>query len=387
MRSTIFTTKKIPALALAMVLAGSTFICSCSKEVQESEPSISETSETSAVTETTAATTSEITESTSEPTANDWHNVVDYEQIELDGVKENEFTSTDYCYIESEKYVLFLDKDICLPGDFTDNVDAIIDEIEKQTGLSACPDGADYGPVIDQSIYMDGFNPWKDCYIGNKIPIFLFVDHEPQGWISCADFSGTTFVMYELYSDDAWYSIFPTGEDDWRRNDYIDYATVAHELTHTITLRHSNLTNILAEGIAEHMGRSVIEALADDHQSIGEFYEKRFLYDYSIPEAINADNAERIFTEDYNEISYADRGAEYTCGMYLCSFLHGRYGDGFFAMCSETIARKDLPYVYGDYDADALQKYTSAVKECFGEDIFTEFGNWCVDNGVLQEAG
>ena len=85
-------------------------------------------------------------------------NELPYEEVKLDGIEEHHFVSTDYCYLESEKYVLFIDKGIDLPGDFQVNVDAIIDELEKELGLSSCPDTYEYCDcMIDISIYFDGY--------------------------------------------------------------------------------------------------------------------------------------------------------------------------------------------------------------------------------------
>ena len=84
-------------------------------------------------------------------------NELPYEEVKLDGIEEHHFVSTDYCYLESEKYVLFIDKGIDLPGDFQANVDAIIDELEAELGLSSCPDTYEYcDRMVDISIYFDG---------------------------------------------------------------------------------------------------------------------------------------------------------------------------------------------------------------------------------------
>lgn len=55
-----------------------------------------------------------------------------YEKLTLDGVSDHYIVTTDYCFIESEKYVLLLDKDDKIPGDFVIVLDAIIDELESQ---------------------------------------------------------------------------------------------------------------------------------------------------------------------------------------------------------------------------------------------------------------
>lgn len=399
-------TKKISALALATIMVGSVSLSACSEGSKDStksssevtttlenatsateEPSVTTTEATAEATTkaTTEATIEATTETESATTASDWHDVVQYEEIELDGDKDHYVETTDFCYIESEKYVLFFEKDMKIPGDFVTNLDAIVDEIERQLGIVACPEGADYGEVMNKKLYYGGYNPWENCNIGNKIQIFFAVDRKPEGWISCATSEGATFVEYELYSDEAWNLIYPSDEDAWRRRDYIDYSIFVHELTHSITLRHSNLSKILCEGIAEYMGYSVIQSLADQYPSIGVIYESESYFDYSIPEAINADNAERIFLEDFNQIKHANRGAEYTVGKYFYKFLHEKYGADFYADLSQAISKKNLQDAYQEYDENLEKQYVSVCKEVFGENVFTEFGNWCVENNFLQE--
>ena len=392
--------KKTSITATALLLITGTLLCSCAKNTNVSETDLSQaetytaesvgesSAETAAAestteaTETTGDSMTEIAETT-EVTGTDWRDVTEFSRIELDGVEEDHVITTDYCYIESEKYVMFLDKDLELPGDFVTNVDAIIDEIELETGLVACPEGEDYGTVINMAVYFDGDYPWSGVSIGNKIPIFIFVDHNDEGWISSACESFATFVSYELYSDDYWMSHY-SRDEDWRRMDYIDYTTIAHELTHTITQRQSDMTTIMTEGAADFMGRSVISALADTYPSIGETNEKRYIYDEGIPAPVNSGNAEAIFLGDYNDISTADRGAEYVTGRYFCQFLYEKYGNGFLADYLTALQGKNLPYVYENYDESVVADYIGTLKEVYGEDVFTEFGDWCVANNVLQ---
>lgn len=374
--------KKNVLRTVAASLVLSVGLCACSTNANE--PESETTAESTSVESTTEVTSEEnTTENTTEPANEDWRETTPYEGLELDGVKENHIVTTDYCYIESDKYVLFLDKDIELPGDFVNNLDAIIDEIEVETGLIACPEtGFDYD-VCDLSVYFDGVNPWEGANIGSRIPIFLLVDRENVGLIPCASESYAVFVLYELYSEDYWMNNY-SRDEDWRRTEYMDYTTIAHELTHVVTLRYGDMTNILTEGIAEYMGRSVITRLADTCPSIGETNEMRYLYDNGIPAPVNADNAEEILIDDYNEVSHADRGAEYVTGRYFCQFLYEKFGDGFIADYLSVLDKYNYADVYGAYDESIVKEYVEALKETYGEDIITEFGDWCVSNNVLQ---
>ncbi|MBR6987692.1 MAG: hypothetical protein IKH82_06455 [Clostridiales bacterium] len=311
-----------------------------------------------------------------------------YEEVKLDGVEEHHFVSTDYCYLESEKYVLLIDKGIDLPGDFQVNLDAIIDELESELGLSSCPDTYEYcGSVIDISIYFDGEYPWAGLGIGTKIPIFIMADDEPSGWISNASSEGAMFVIYEMFSEEVINSVPYYRDNPEYINDYLDYTDIAHELTHVITERNHMTTEIITEGIAEYMGYAVIEELADEYPSIGVANEKRYNFDYTVPEKVNAENAERIFIDDFNSLTTAERGAQYSYGKYLFMYLYGSNGSGTYKMLNDKIIEKGIDYNRIEYSEAEVTKIAEALKETFGEDVFAKFGDWCVENNHLQTEG
>ena len=307
-----------------------------------------------------------------------------YEKITLDGIEEHHFVATDYCYLESEKYVLFIDKGIDLPGDFAVNVDAIIDRLETELGLSACPATYEYSSVIDMSIYFDDEYPWDNVAIGDKIPIFIMTDDEPQGWISCASGEDALFVIYELFSEDVINSVPYYRDNPWVINDYLDYTDIAHELTHTITERNNMTTEILTEGIAEYMGYKIIEDLAADYPSIAVAQANRSLDDNPMPEPVNAENAERIFIDDFNSLTTAERGAQYTYGKYLFMYLYEQNGTGTYKMLDDKIIENHIVYNRIEYNEYSVTEFAEALKETFGEDVFAKFGDWCVENDHLQ---
>ena len=394
----MFTGKSLPkslsSVAVAALLASTSVLSSCSSKSSETEGTTS-AAETTAVTsasqeETTASETEEMTSvpeteetTTEETTTVNGRDTTPYEQITLDGERDHHFIATDFCFIESEQCVIFMEKDIEIPGDFVINVEAIIDEIEKELGIPYDPDHYQYSDLIDMSVYF-GMNPWEDWNVGRKIPIFLVVDREDVGRIPSACNEYALFCMYEMFSDDLWKSVPSYRDNDWRRMDHIDYNTIAHELTHTIQGRNCELTSIMTEGIAELMGMSVVDALADSYPSIALTKESFFLYDYAVPEMVNAENAERIFIEDYNQIDAAGRGAEYVYGRYLWQFLFEKNGaDAFSKYVNKVIAVK-LTYNYGNYDEEIMGKYAELLKELYGEDVFTKFGDWCVEHNALQ---
>lgn len=324
---------------------------------------------------------------TAEPTATPIPNGKDttpYKKITLDGVKDHRFTATDYCYIESDKFVLLMEKDAEIPGDFCVNIEAIISEIESQLGVRYDPDDYEYSGVIDMSIDYGGFNPWEGWDIGRKIPIFLFVDYNDEGMNPNASDSGACIESYDLMSDKAYNAVPRYRDNPNLRLGWYDYSEVTHELTHVITMRNCTMTGIMTEGIAEYMGSTVIKALAGKYPSIGEVYEKRYLFDYPITEPVNAQNAEKVFIYDYHIVDPQADNAHYAYGRYLFQFLNERSGKDYFRKIYDKIVEKDLYYNGLDYDEKLMAKYAGVLKELFGNDIFTKFGDWCVANDALQ---
>jgi hypothetical protein len=391
----------VPVVLTAFVFAGNVFLCSCGPvkttepEVIENEPVTEEVTETVSEPEEVVSEVKEVEEveevveepeEVYVPTAQE---LSPYKEIKLDGVKEHHFVSDDYCYIESEKYVLFLDKDVDLPGDFVTNMDAIVDEIERQLQVSCMPEDYEYCGVTDNTSYY-GMNPWEDWDIRPKMSIFIMTDEDAKGYISNASADDLVIADYALYSEDVWNSNPEFYASEYRvRFDYVDYYAIAHELTHTVTLRQSHMTDIMTEGIADYMSREVVNALAPAYPSIGEnkAEAEKYLYDAMIPEKVNADNAERIFISDYQDIDHADRGAEYVTGRYLCQFLDETYGDDFYLKYKEQIDKDGIDFGYDECTEEVRINYANALKEVFGDDVFTKFGDWCVENHALQELG
>ena len=325
--------------------------------------------------ETMQATTTEV-ETTAAPAAP--------VAITLDGVKEHHYISDSYCYSESEKYILLVDKDIDLPGDFVVTLDAIVDALEEELGLSSMPEDYYYAGMDDNSIYYDGFDPWENMEPGKKIPILLLADRNAIGRTSGAAGSEMFLSMLALTADDLWKPESPLAQSGWEKPDYIDYSEIAHEMTHVITSRNCTVSKILTEGVADHMMYVVVDKLANQYPSIAETKEKVYRFDFIIPEVVNAETAERIFLEDFHDQAHGDRGAEYVIGRYLCEYLRERFGREFYRTYNDIIKAKHLDYSYGTYKVENAQALVDGMKEAFGEDIFTEFGNWCVEKDVLQ---
>ena len=374
---------KTATTLIALAVAGNLLLCSCTKTETV-------TTETETVPETTAATTeSSETEETTVETTKEMPHIffsTNYEEITLDGDPDHHYVTTDYCYLESEKYFLLMEAGLDIPGDFAENVDLIIDQIEKDLGMELMNPDYDYSlaGIIDVSIYYDGFNPWFDWKLGTKLPIFLMVDSNYEGWVSCGDGECACIVDYGLCSDSSWDEMSANFVYEMDRPTYVDYSVIAHELTHSVTDRNHDMNSIMTEGIASYNERVIIDELADDHPAFATVRDNRYLYDYGIPEAVNAENSERLFIEDYKENQGPVGCSEYVHGRYFCQFLYEQYGPGFLNLYMSKIKTYTFENNYGFFTAEEQAYFAEAMKDAFGDDIFIRFGDWCVENNVLQ---
>ncbi|MBO7336939.1 MAG: hypothetical protein J6U42_08400 [Lachnospiraceae bacterium] len=298
-------------------------------------------------------------------------------QVTLSGNRDDHLIADELCYIEGDRFFLIVEAGSDLPGDYADNVSLIIDKMEELTGLSFDVGQRTY--KIDNSTADYGYDPWEGFDFGNKVQIYIKVDEESAGYISCADSCFLTLVEYELFSMDVWNAVPAYRDNPWRRMDHIDYCTIAHELTHVLTRRYATYGKILTEGCADYVMEKVIRALS----SVSSDFEgsERHLSDnlfYSVANEITPENAEEVFRNDYSDLSHADRGDEYTLGRMMCSFLEETYGEHFLIDYTNACIAAGYGYdsFWGDPSEADREVLTGLYKKTFGDDVFVRFGEY-----------
>ncbi|MCR5465785.1 MAG: hypothetical protein K6F11_02940 [Lachnospiraceae bacterium] len=298
-------------------------------------------------------------------------------RVELSGKKEDHFISTRYCYIESEKYYLLLDKDIDLPGDFTKQTDLLVDTLEEVIGLSYLPDFNP--PEFNIDSYYPDKNPWRDMDFKEKIPIFIIADREARNLFSNASESYMVLVCDELMSEELWNSIPVFRDNPLRRHDFIPYITIAHELTHVITLRHGWYTLIMSEGSGDYFAEKVLKMLSDQSTDFAESVNSS-LYFNTIQDKLTPQNAEQIFIDDYSDLYQANSADKYTLGRLICIYLAETYGDSFFRDYAKAVTEAGFPMATDEVPSGShIEKTTrqaEVLKSLFGNDFFIKFGKW-----------
>ena len=298
-------------------------------------------------------------------------------QVSLSGSRDDHLLTDEICCIEGDKFFLIVAAGADIPGDFADNVSLIMDRMEEETGLTFDVDWrlAD----VDNSTVDYGYNPWEGFDFKDKLPIYIKVDLEDVGYIPCATAEFVTLYMYELFSEDVWNSVPSYRDNPWRRLDYIDYYTVAHELTHSLTERYAHCGKILTEGCADYVAEKVIDSLASVSQDFEGSVEVMYRnFDYMVEDDVTPENAEEIFRNDYSDLSVANRGDEYTLGRMICCFLSDTYGESFLR--DYINACRNAGYSYeqfcGMLEDEDRNKLADVFKETFGDDVFVNFGKY-----------
>lgn len=91
--------------------------------------------------------------------------------ITLSGNPKDFFCSQNYSVLESEKYILLIDKNVKLPGNYALMLDEIVDAIEAESGLSFRMKKKAFNNYMTPAF--SGDYPWKDLKSGDKFIIQL----------------------------------------------------------------------------------------------------------------------------------------------------------------------------------------------------------------------
>ena len=182
--------------------------------------------------------------------------------------------------------------------------------------------------------------------------------------------------MNDLVSEEQWNATKELRAEYLKKSGYIHYFEITGALTQAIVARNSQYEQpeMTMKGIAEYMSRSVLDALASGSPSINMALQNRSPYLYQIRDAINAENAEIYYLNGFwVKGKTIPANAEEAYGRYFFKFLKEEYGDNFFQM----YVRKTNAY-------GVLGNFSTIMKATYGDDVFTRFGDWCVENQVLQ---
>ncbi len=240
------------------------------------------------------------------------------------------FITTEYTVIEDERFVLKIDANVYVPKSIKSDIYAVMDAIEEVTGLSFYPDCLDatYPDAQDKRVVIN--------VVKKETGEFHNAYSTVEGvYISSGDL------------------LICAGES----------MAIIHELTHVVNWRNGSImSGVLAEGFSTYFTCKVIEKqyFPSDFNSYS---------NYRLDDTITSDNAESLMEE-----ADSDGWFGYKYGFRLMHYIMEIYGIDSYMELSKRVF-EEIGNLY-----DTNVHMIPRLKEYFGDDFFTEFGNWYKEN-------
>lgn len=272
------------------------------------------------------------------------------EALELDSTLTGFFHADKNYYVEGENCFVYIEKDANVPYDYVEKADKIVKVLkEEMWGSNA------------NVWFEDGESCVSNKFYGlsnkGKLPITVCVDEENLHLIShCAGVS-VSIYDYGMEKEDL---------------SMVEYQTLAHECSHAVMFANGEqekIGKIMTEGSADYYAEVALNKLQMEGGEPGQFYT------YETP--INAETAEKLFFNDFADVSHANRGVEYYYGYYLSKYLNEVHGKDFLR--DVTVLLKDANISGAGSNEDRTNR-VNVFKTAFGENVFSEFGKWYTTN-------
>lgn len=262
--------------------------------------------------------------------------------LALSGNAEDRYVTEKPEYLESEHFVMFIDKGVEIPGNMLEQMESLVSLVEEETGFL----------FINDTGYGTKWNDVRHMLWGQDV--FLGVDAEYK-----------KLHIYVLPPEVWWPSsagqFIVVGPEDIRFGEGEGEATV-HELAHAAHQRNGvQMNRVIDEGFAMYIEGKICEK------------DEVIPFDYDVKEEykkvyaeITADNAEKEF------VNAAMDEYDYLYGYWFITYLTENYGEDIFQKLLEaTNAEAD------EYQGEmSKEEMVPIVKKVTSESIFEEFGAW-----------
>ncbi len=270
------------------------------------------------------------------------------EALVLSGNAEDSYTTTRPEYVETDKFVLYLDENITVQGNTADLISKIMQRTEEVSGFTLTNNiGYDSGFTVfaPYEFYGETALDYVDPE-NEKYHIFVVAPEKcgPCGSVGC-------LVLNQIDLDIA-------GGEGW---------VLVHEYSHSLHLSNGvYLDQVMTEGFATYNCAQVINNSPDIYFNLNSNY------NYSnYNREITPENAEAIFLEDKE-----DGWEDYLYGYRFMTFLMEEYGEDIFKVVLTDASMDAGQWEYG-YEAERVIPY---IKANTSEDVFVEFANWLEEN-------
>ena len=267
--------------------------------------------------------------------------------LTFSGKAEDTIEAAENSYYEGSNYVLYLKQGAKVPGNLPQVIERVMKEEEELFDLSYEKGTNCTDPRVWINQYYgggySGLNP------ENKKVNILVVPDPGTGEVQWSDTGSIMLFSEELFPDQP-------------------FDTTYHELAHVLRLRQGpNLGQAMEEGVGLY---------AQDRISRLENFPTWSMIQYCDANGYQSPyDASKITADpegEFRRVTLMERTAEqefYQYGFRFVTFLMQTYGPDAVAKVTE-VSKK---YSFEEKDVDAIVR---VIKEAFGEDVFTKFGEW-----------
>ena len=267
--------------------------------------------------------------------------------LTFSGNAEDNVEATENSYYEGSNYVLYLKQGAKVPGNLPQVIEGVMKEEEELFGL-AYEKGTD---CSEPRVWINQY--YSGGYTGlnpeNKKVNILIVPDPGTGEVAWSDSGSIMLFSEELFPDQP-------------------FDTTYHELAHVLRLRQGpNLGQAMEEGIGLY---------AQDRISRLENFPTWSMIQYCDSNGYQSQyDASKIIADpegEFRRVTLMERSAAqefYHYGFRFVIFLMQTYGPDAVAKVTE-VSKK---YSFEEKDVDTIVR---VIKEAFGENVFTDFGEW-----------
>lgn len=282
--------------------------------------------------------------------------------FKVSGKASDHYVTKDFEYLESDNLIIFMPKGIHFDGNVLNRLEEYVSKVEKATGLKRKAHKSSY--YNRQCVFKTFFGTdiFSDIDPDSK-KIHVLIDDKGDYSPECsADYTGNDYNYIIIHEYDL----------DVNNKDYF-FSTFIHEYTHYVHLtNYACVSNIINEGYAAYIEEKVANGYMklDDNS----LYQERF-YGYLIKKgSITANNAEKLFINDYSN----QRTISYRYGCYLTKYLIDTYGGktyrAFLKKCTTELEKKQKK----DSSVEVLsgEELSKLLKSEFSKTVFKDFAGW-----------
>lgn len=274
--------------------------------------------------------------------------------LTLSGNADDVYTMTKPEYVETDKFILFLDEGIQVNGNIVELIEKLMLMTEEESGLTLTND-IGFKPCYNVFTPGEFFGEGTFANIdpmNEKFHIFV-VPYEKYG--ACG--TSGSIVLNQVDMD-------IEGGEGW---------TLVHEYTHALHYANGiDLSSKMTEGWATYICGQVTSKESDIP------FNFNANYNYSnYDEEITRENAETIFLTQPE-----DGWEDYLYGYRFMTFLAEKYGKQVFIDILTDATLDAGEWEYG-YEAEKVVPY---IKANTSDDVFGEFGDWLEANKERIEA-